>query len=90
MSGGATDVELSHKILDACGSFFGDKYVLLNNEFYDEYNPYFKVSYLFDSAFNKEDSSDVFLRGAKQEEGINSVDVDEVAEELGIKLKEKE
>jgi hypothetical protein len=85
---GAKDKELTMKILEACGTFLGDTYVLLNNELYDGYSPYYNVAELFDSAFDGEDSFDIFLH--EYREGINAVDLDDVADELGITLKDDE
>lgn len=83
---GATDPELSRKILEACGTFAGDKYILLNNEYGDGYSPYFNVASLFDAAFKLEDSFDIFLDSDNEysKDGISYVDEYEVAEELGI------
>lgn len=83
---GATDDQLTQNILEACGMFFGDSYVLLNNEYGDGYSPYYNVAQLFDSAFNRDDFFDIFLKSATQ--GISYVDVGEVAENLGITLRE--
>ena len=85
---GATDAELTIKILEKCGHFFGENYVLLNNEYTGDYSPYYNVATLFDSAFDKEDSFDIFLHAPTVAYGINYVDAEEVADELGITLKE--
>jgi len=83
---GAKDKELNHKILRSCGTFVGDKYILLNNELW-ECSPYYTVATLFDSAYKDiaEDSFDIFLMMSK-EEGINAVDKEEIAEELGFEV----
>lgn len=88
---GAADRILAIKILEECGTFLGDSYVLLNNEFWDGYSPYFNVATLFDAAFHKEDSFDIFLnrKGVGRTEGVNSVEIDEVAERLGITIPEE-
>ena len=82
---GATEPLLG-KILEKCGYHLGGKYLLLNNEYYDGYSPYYNVAELVDCAFGIEDSFDVFLNITQDRNGINSVDKEEVAEELGIKL----
>jgi len=87
---GAEDRELSIKILENCGSFFGSSYVLLNNEYYDGGNPYYNVAKLFDSAFKKEDSFNVFCFKVTSVEGKNWVEVDDIAAELGFEIIEEE
>lgn len=86
--GAAGDDELLRKILEECGRFLGDSYVLLNNEYGDGYSPYYNVATLIDSAFGIEDSFRVFLDLSKRN-GISYVDVHDVAERLGITLKEE-
>ena len=81
---GADNDELTMKILEKCGSFFGDKYILLNNELWDGYSPYYNVTTLLDSAYKKEKSFDIFLFNG--DEGINAVELYEVADELGIEI----
>jgi len=88
---GANNGELLHKILDECGYFTDDKYIILNNEYGDR-SPYFAVAQLLDSAFRTPDSFDVFLklRDHKTMQGISYVDVDEIAEEMGIEIVEED
>ena len=74
-------------ILKECGSVSGETYVLLNNEYYGDYNPFYNVATLIDSAFNVEDSFDVFLEG---EYGVSSVEMEDVAEKYGFELKEED
>lgn len=84
---GAKDKDLTIRILESCGSFAGDQYIILNNECYDGNNPYYTVATLLDSAFNLENSFDCFLKQRK--DGINYVDEEEIAENLGFNLKEE-
>ncbi len=79
---GADNDELAVSVLKECGMFIGDEYVLLNNEYHSEYNPYYTVGKLFDLAFGKTDSFRVFLNNGKS--GISSVDGDDIADRLGI------
>ena len=81
---GADDKELTIKILDKCGYFTGDSYVILNNELYEDGNPFYKIADLFDSAFKGKNSFDIFL--AQRSDGINYVEIGDIAEELGIEL----
>ena len=87
---GTTDTALSIKILESCGTFFGDNYVLLNNEYHEDGNPYYNVAKLFDSAFKKEDSFHVFCFKVESVEGKNWVEVDDIAAELGFEIIEEE
>lgn len=81
---GADDDELTVNILESCGTFFENSYVLLNNECWDGYSPYYNVSTLLDSTFKKEDSFDIFLHSGT--DGINSVDLYGIADKLGIEI----
>jgi hypothetical protein len=84
---GAIDDGLTRKILEKCGTFFGDSYVLLNNEYYDGYSPYYNVAHLLNRAFggsDDHDSFDIFCFEVKSVEGINAVEEGEVADELGL------
>lgn len=83
---GASDEKLTMKILERCGSFIGDKYVLLNNGLWEGTDPYFNVSILFDFAFERDDSFNIFLHSGT--DGIDSVELSGVADELGIDLRE--
>lgn len=85
---GAKDKDLTIKILESCGSFVGDQYIILNNECCDGNNPYYSVATLLDSAFHLENSFDCFLNERK--EGINYVEKEEIAENLGFNLKEED
>lgn len=85
---GADNKELLMKILEACGTFIADKYVLLNNEYYGDGSPYYNVATLVDSAFKKGNSFNVFCGGTKSEEGINYVEAHEVADALGFEIDE--
>ena len=88
---GAKDRDLTVKILSACGLFSGDTYAILNNEKADEYNPYYNVPALLNAAFggsDENDSFDIFLD--ERQPGISSVDVEEIADELGITLPDEE
>ena len=83
------------KIMTKCGHPIGDKFIIVNNEYGDEWSPYFNMSHLIDSAFprifNMRISSSAILtrlryHGEKTVKGISHVDVHGVAEELRIKL----
>lgn len=74
-------------ILDACGRHLGDCYVIMNNEYGDGYSPWYNIIRLIDSAYGV-DCSDVFYK-TKQTKGISYVDLEEVAEKLGITIEEE-
>lgn len=87
---GANNEQLLNKILDACGKFTTIEYIVLHNEYYSDGNPYFNLSSLLDSAFNKKDSFDVLCCKVKSKRGVNFVDEYEVAEELGFEINEED
>jgi hypothetical protein len=89
---GASDKALLEKILAKFGERIGDRYILVNNEYWDEYNSYYNLPNLIDSAFGIKDSFDIFLNGEdcdRRDVNFNASDC-EVAEELGIELLEEE
>ena len=43
-------------ILRTFGNVIGDRYVILNNEFWEDYSCYYNVSTVIDKAFKVEDS----------------------------------
>jgi hypothetical protein len=53
---GVKDRELLDVILDECGTRIADRYVLINNEYWDGFSPYYNVSSVIDRVFNIEDS----------------------------------
>lgn len=57
----AQDTKEIEEILLLGGSIVGDRYIILNNEFWDEYNAYFGVSEIIDKKFNVQDSFRIFL-----------------------------
>lgn len=86
---GADSPQLTHDILSACGTFFGESYVLLHNEYYGDYNPYFIVAELLDAAFKKNqkrDAFDIILHCPGKQRGGDAVEKEDVAGKLGLKL----
>lgn len=73
-------------ILDSCGITLGDNYLIMDNEYFDDYNPLYCLFELLESAFGKTASYDCFDVSMR---GINTVDKEEIAEELGFELKEE-
>lgn len=83
---GANNDDLTNKILAEFGTFAGDKYILLNNEFYGEFNPYYNLATVMDRAYQHPDSFDVLLdfNNEYSTEGTSSVEVWDVCERLDI------
>lgn len=54
------DVALIEQVLSMCGTFVGDYYILLQNDFWEEYNAYFQVSTILEKVFEVEGKVDVF------------------------------
>lgn len=63
------DIELLNKILDEFGSTIGDRYVILENNFWEEYDCYYELGFAIDEAFGCKNSMDFYM---------------DVTEELGI------
>lgn len=87
---GAEDEVLLRKIMEKFGTFLGNKYILLHNEYYQDYNPYFELADVLNSAFDYKGND-----GCKfwhtyfkvtHTSGISAASAEEVAEELGIEL----
>lgn len=51
----ANDTEDIRKILLVGGSVIGEKYIILNNELWDDYSPYYNVAGALDNFFKVED-----------------------------------
>lgn len=80
--------KMLRQILEACGVIIGEWYALLNNEHYDENNPYYELPELLDSAFpGSEDSFDVILEEG-EDTNRGAVETSAIAERLGFKIKE--
>lgn len=85
-------------ILDCFGDTIGEKYILLNNEFWQNGNCYYNISTVFEKVFNIPDENDffgnVFCYPEYQEEMIcykEEYDVlEEIEEKFGIKIEFEE
>ena len=49
------DKELVEKVLLSCGNKIGDKYIILNQELWEEYNCYYNVARVLEKIFHVED-----------------------------------
>jgi hypothetical protein len=81
---GVNDKQKLEKILSKCGEIFGDTYLILNNEYYEDGNPYYGVASLIDSAFGIEDSFDVFLED--RQHAIDYISPEDIAGEVGFEI----
>lgn len=79
------DVEFLEKVLLSFGEKLGDSYVLLHNEYYEEFNSYFNVAEFIDRYYDV-DSFNVFLDNMT--EGVSNMNTYDVADNLGVELPE--
>lgn len=89
---GAHDEAQLREALGKFGTFIGDDYLLVNNEFYDGDNPYYGLSPVLRSIFTYTGSEDGFfdtyLR-APRREAVTCANASDVACEIGIELNEE-
>jgi hypothetical protein len=96
---GAEDGELLDNILLECGIRSGPNYYILNNEYYENYNPYYNLASLLDSAFpelrdrERERPGFPYWHGSfdcilemRESSGKNAVDMYDVAARLGFEI----
>ncbi|MGG5333762.1 hypothetical protein [Enterococcus sp. AZ163] len=86
---GTEDTNEIDKILRACGSVIDGKYIILNNELWDGYSPYYNVAGALDRHFKSDDVfGEVFCTFDNKyghENLINACDSpDEILEELNL------
>lgn len=76
--------EILEQILLSFGEKVGDFYILLNNEFYGEYNSYYNLTRLIDNVFNCENSFDIISYNKEADciEMVCNRDIYSVADEL--------
>jgi hypothetical protein len=83
---GIEDTELLGKILLEFGERCGNRYYILNNEYYDEYNSYYNVISFIRECFNIEDDHTVhsiFMKNRKPVESAGRSELD-VQDRLGF------
>lgn len=83
---GVQDEKMLDDILLSFGHAAGDDYVLLNNEYYEEYNSYYGASIFIDRYYGV-DSFRIFLNVMKEVNCNQSLN--EVAESLGVTFPEE-
>lgn len=55
------DIKLIKYVLEQCGSHIGDRYIILNQELWEDYSAYYNVASVIDELFNVDDSfSEIF------------------------------
>jgi len=90
------NIEKIEKILKAFGKEINGTYIILNNEYYDEYNSFYNLSTFIAKYFNLDDEDDIFnilLHNTKEieEQNVGIEDAEEILKELNkenmIKLK---
>lgn len=87
------DRKMLKKIMLEFGEKIGDQFILLNNEYYEDYNSYYSMFHLIDSYFEIEEyvdieSFDVFLE--MREEMVSNMNQYEVAEGLELDIEWQE
>ena len=98
---GVKDLELLNKIMDACGITLGEYFVLVCNEYNEDYNMYYSFIDLINNAFGfKEmDSYDIINKDSEYERedktkdgycGCYGPDKWEFADENGFEIKGEE
>ncbi len=84
------DQEMLERILLEFGEKIGEYYILLNNEYYEDYNSYYNLFAVIDSYFKiddvspNEDSHEIFLDIS--EEMVAHKDKYDVAEKLNLEI----
>lgn len=90
MSKGVTDEEKLRKILLDFGSVVGNRYILLNNEYYEDANCFYLLSQVIDAIFGKQvDSFDAFCGEREKtgyEEMVSYMSPDDIDEKYGLEL----
>lgn len=82
--------ELAEKILLACGNKIADRYILLNQEFWEDYSCYYNVASVLDNVFNVEDSFGeifcTFRNSPADRQGlISAISRDGIYREIGLR-----
>lgn len=77
------DRVLLGKILDCFGTTFGDSYIILNNEYYEDGNCYYNLSTVISRVF-KVDGDPFDVQLDLEEEGLNYKEIYDAFEELGL------
>lgn len=81
---GIDNKEILERILLEFGEKINDQYILLNNEFWEDYNCYYNVSIVIDNVFKCKDSFDIFCfnKNIDEVEMIGAVEIESAVEAL--------
>lgn len=86
-SEGVTDLPLAKSLLDKCGEFIGDTYVLLHNEYYTSESPAHIVDELFREVFELSvPYLDSFDKYNKCSDGISNYELEQINKDLDLGL----
>jgi len=83
--------ELVEKILLSCGNKIGDRYVILNQEFWEDCNCYYNVARALERIFKIDDVfGEVFCTYTAIEtdkhELIDAIEINQIEDKLGIEI----
>ena len=88
---GYAKVEQIGRIMKEFGSIVGDRYIILNDEYHEEYSPYYEIGTFIDRYYNVEDSSDAMYSKEVDRLSIGKhSNAGDAADNLGIELPEEE
>ena len=82
------DEDLLTKIMLEFGEVIGDYYIILDNEYYEDWNCFYNLSSMIDKVFNTEDSFDVLLK--QRTPLVSYKELHEAYENLGLEEPEEE
>jgi hypothetical protein len=82
---------LIEKVLDACGNKISDRYVILNQEFWEDYSCYYNVAKALEKIFKVDDVfGKVFCtfddNETDRKELTSAMDICEIFDEMGIEM----
>lgn len=90
------NVELVEKILSSCGSKIADRYIILNQECWEDSSCFYNVSRTLDRVFKVEDSfGEIFCTYVNgnildKVELVRAMDIYDISETIGIEIPYKE
>lgn len=87
--------ELIEKVLLSCGTKIADRYIILNQEFWENSSCYYNVATTLETIFNVDDVfGEIFcVYGEDQtdkQELINAMEMYEIEEKIGMEIPERE
>ena len=88
---GCGDIDIIKDVLLSCGTKIGDRYIILNNEYYEDENCFFTIGGLLDGIFGIEDCFDVFClnKNTDEIEMISYIDPFDVEEKYRLEKDEE-